>query len=154
MQLVDELSMIYTTCLMMHASFSYSRSQMFSVVLGVGLLSLAGSITVSSMQLLLGRICVIRGIGDFTLCEPRAETGVALLLPYQGSHLPPGGIRCFDGYRRFSEYLGDGIAGPASLTRPRSKTGLEATEYDVGHGSYWCVTLKSKARLQGSSAGG
>jgi dihydroceramidase len=48
MQLVDELSMIYTTCLMMHASFSYSRSQVFSVVLGVGLLSLAGSITVST----------------------------------------------------------------------------------------------------------
>ncbi|PON21046.1 alkaline phytoceramidase [Trichoderma gamsii] len=45
MQLVDELSMIYTTCLMMHASFSYSRSQVFSVILGAGLLSLAGSIT-------------------------------------------------------------------------------------------------------------
>lgn len=47
MQLVDELSMIYTTCLMMYASFAYSRSRAFSVVLGVSLLALAGSITVS-----------------------------------------------------------------------------------------------------------
>lgn len=46
MQLVDELSMIYTTCLMMYASFSYSRSRAFSTLLGVSLLSLAGSITV------------------------------------------------------------------------------------------------------------
>ncbi|KAK4087719.1 hypothetical protein Purlil1_8050 [Purpureocillium lilacinum] len=45
MQLVDELSMIYTTCLMMYASFSYSRSRAFSTLLGVSLLSLAGSIT-------------------------------------------------------------------------------------------------------------
>lgn len=89
---------------------------------------------------------------DSTRCEPRAETRVALLLPYQGSHLPPGSIRCFDGYRCFSEYLGDGVASPASLTRPRSKTGLEADEHDVGHGGYWCVTLKSKARLQGLGA--
>lgn len=46
MQLVDELSMIYTTCLMVHASFSYSRSRLFSIILGVGLLLLSGSITV------------------------------------------------------------------------------------------------------------
>ncbi|PNY29283.1 Alkaline ceramidase 3 [Tolypocladium capitatum] len=45
MQLVDELSMIYTTCLMMYASFAYSRSRAFSVLLGVSLLALAGSIT-------------------------------------------------------------------------------------------------------------
>ncbi|CAM1507384.1 Fc.00g070250.m01.CDS01 [Cosmosporella sp. VM-42] len=45
MQLVDELSMIYTTCLMVYASFSYSRSRTFSVVLGVNLLGLAGFIT-------------------------------------------------------------------------------------------------------------
>ncbi|UNI15297.1 alkaline ceramidase ydc1 [Purpureocillium takamizusanense] len=46
MQLVDELSMIYTTCLMMYASFSFSRSRAFSALLGVSLLTLAGSITV------------------------------------------------------------------------------------------------------------
>ncbi|PHH58709.1 hypothetical protein CDD81_4800 [Ophiocordyceps australis] len=46
MQLVDELSMIYTTCLMMYASFSLSRSKSFCVFLGLSLLALAGSITV------------------------------------------------------------------------------------------------------------
>lgn len=47
MQLVDELSMIYTTCLMMYASFAYSRSRYFSIVLGTCLLGVAGFITVS-----------------------------------------------------------------------------------------------------------
>jgi dihydroceramidase len=60
MQLVDELSMIYTTCLMMHASFAYSRSRTFSAVLGIGLLSLSGSITVSASYL----VHECRGIGD------------------------------------------------------------------------------------------
>jgi dihydroceramidase len=50
MQLVDELSMIYTTCLMMYASFSFSRSRAFSAVLGVSLLGLAAFITVSLTQ--------------------------------------------------------------------------------------------------------
>ncbi|KAH7136655.1 ceramidase-domain-containing protein [Dactylonectria macrodidyma] len=45
MQLVDELSMIYTTCLMMYASFSHSRSKVFSRLLGVSLLALAAFIT-------------------------------------------------------------------------------------------------------------
>lgn len=47
MQLVDELSMIYTTCLMMYASFAYSRSRYFSIMLGLCLLGVAGFITVS-----------------------------------------------------------------------------------------------------------
>ncbi|RYO85266.1 hypothetical protein DL764_009197 [Monosporascus ibericus] len=34
MQLVDELSMIYTTCLMCFATFSYARSKAFSYLLG------------------------------------------------------------------------------------------------------------------------
>lgn len=46
MQLVDELSMIYTTCLMMYASFAYSRSRYFSTMLGFCLLGVAGFITV------------------------------------------------------------------------------------------------------------
>lgn len=50
MQLVDELSMIYTTCLMMYASFSFSRSRAFSILLGVSLLGLAGFITVGRTQ--------------------------------------------------------------------------------------------------------
>ncbi|GLI75324.1 alkaline ceramidase ydc1 [Penicillium ochrochloron] len=45
MQLVDELSMIYTTCLMAYASFSYSRPTGFRLVLALSLLSLAVFIT-------------------------------------------------------------------------------------------------------------
>lgn len=39
-QLVDELSMIYTTCLMCYATFSYSKSRLFSQVLALSLVSL------------------------------------------------------------------------------------------------------------------
>jgi dihydroceramidase len=45
MQLVDELSMIYTTCLMSYAVFSYSRSTAFRVTLAFLLTSLAVFIT-------------------------------------------------------------------------------------------------------------
>ncbi|CAG7961899.1 unnamed protein product [Penicillium nalgiovense] len=45
MQLVDELSMIYTTCLMAYASFSYSRSTTVRVCLGISLAGLAVFIT-------------------------------------------------------------------------------------------------------------
>lgn len=45
MQLVDELSMIYTTCLMAYASFSYSRSTRVRIILAISLLSLAVFIT-------------------------------------------------------------------------------------------------------------
>lgn len=45
MQLVDELSMIYTTCLMAYASFSYTRPVGFRIVLAVALTSLAVFIT-------------------------------------------------------------------------------------------------------------
>lgn len=45
MQLVDELSMIYTTCLMAYATFSYARSTTFRVVLAILLASLAVFIT-------------------------------------------------------------------------------------------------------------
>ncbi|RLM00482.1 hypothetical protein CFD26_107948 [Aspergillus turcosus] len=45
MQLVDELSMIYTTCLMCYASFSYQRPLGFRIVLAVALTSLAVFIT-------------------------------------------------------------------------------------------------------------
>ncbi|KAK1638146.1 alkaline phytoceramidase [Colletotrichum phormii] len=45
MQLIDELSMIYTTCLMVFATFSFSKSSKFSVLLGSGLVILAGFIT-------------------------------------------------------------------------------------------------------------
>jgi dihydroceramidase len=45
MQLVDELSMIYTTCLMAYASISYSRSNAFRVILAVLLVGLSLLIT-------------------------------------------------------------------------------------------------------------
>lgn len=45
MQLVDELSMIYTTCLMSYAVFSYSKSRQFSILLAVSLVSLSVFIT-------------------------------------------------------------------------------------------------------------
>ncbi|KAM5431442.1 alkaline ceramidase ydc1 [Microsporum ferrugineum] len=45
MQLVDELSMIYTTCLMCYATFSFSRSRTQCYILGSGLLSLSIFIT-------------------------------------------------------------------------------------------------------------
>jgi dihydroceramidase len=44
-QLVDELSMIYTTCLMFYATFSYGRSALYSVGLAVFLTSLSLFIT-------------------------------------------------------------------------------------------------------------
>ncbi|KAJ5972219.1 uncharacterized protein N7479_002137 [Penicillium vulpinum] len=45
MQLVDELSMIYTTCLMAYASFSYARTTTVRVFLGISLTGLAVFIT-------------------------------------------------------------------------------------------------------------
>jgi len=45
MQLVDELSMIYTACLMCYATFSFSQSRLIRQVLGGGLLFLAVFIT-------------------------------------------------------------------------------------------------------------
>lgn len=45
MQLVDELSMIYTTCLMCYATFSYSKSPQFAFMLALSLISLAIFIT-------------------------------------------------------------------------------------------------------------
>ncbi|KAK9797466.1 hypothetical protein SCARD494_03295 [Seiridium cardinale] len=45
MQLVDELSMIYTTCLMCFATFSYGRSRSLSVLLAFALAGLSWYIT-------------------------------------------------------------------------------------------------------------
>lgn len=47
MQLADELPMIYTTCVMAFATFSYSRTRRFSIVVGFALAGLALFITVS-----------------------------------------------------------------------------------------------------------
>ncbi|KKY27591.1 putative alkaline ceramidase [Phaeomoniella chlamydospora] len=45
LQLVDELSMIYTTCLMVYGSFGYSRSETFKTILAISLIGLAAFIT-------------------------------------------------------------------------------------------------------------
>jgi dihydroceramidase len=45
MQLIDELSMIYTTCLMAYASFSYSRNKNFRIGLAISLIALCLFIT-------------------------------------------------------------------------------------------------------------
>jgi dihydroceramidase len=45
MQLVDELSMIYTTCIMCYASFSHRQSALYSVLLSIFLVCLAAFIT-------------------------------------------------------------------------------------------------------------
>jgi dihydroceramidase len=45
MQLVDELSMIYTTCIMFYASFARGRSTAFSIILSLFLVALALFIT-------------------------------------------------------------------------------------------------------------
>ncbi|OCK85955.1 alkaline ceramidase-like protein [Lepidopterella palustris CBS 459.81] len=45
MQLIDELSMIYTTCLMFYATFSFGRSRIYSIFLGIFLVSLSLFIT-------------------------------------------------------------------------------------------------------------
>lgn len=45
MQLLDELSMIYTTMIMFYATFAYKKSSAYSIVLGTSLLGLAVFIT-------------------------------------------------------------------------------------------------------------
>ena len=45
MQLVDELSMIYTTCLMCYATFSLGMSRTFRTILGLSMVALAVYIT-------------------------------------------------------------------------------------------------------------
>ncbi len=46
MQLVDELSMIYTTCIMFYACFSFGTSRRVSHLLATGLVALSAFITV------------------------------------------------------------------------------------------------------------
>jgi dihydroceramidase len=46
MQLIDELNMIYTTCLMFFATFAHDKSPIYSTLLGTTLLTLCLSITV------------------------------------------------------------------------------------------------------------
>lgn len=50
MQLVDELSMIYTTSILCYAIFTHDRSQLFSIFLAIGLVALSISITVRTLN--------------------------------------------------------------------------------------------------------
>ncbi|CAN8099532.1 unnamed protein product [Discula destructiva] len=50
MQLADELPMIYTTCIMAYATFSYDRSLPTKMLVGLGLIGLASWITVYYLQ--------------------------------------------------------------------------------------------------------
>jgi len=51
MQLADELPMIYSTCIMGYAVFSYSRSSRASALLGLALAGIACLITVRFLRL-------------------------------------------------------------------------------------------------------
>ena len=66
MQLVDELSMIYTTCIMCYACFSFGASRGFSQLLAVGLIGLSAFITV-------GWDTPVAGVGyrDWLACANR-----------------------------------------------------------------------------------
>jgi dihydroceramidase len=50
MQLVDVLSMIYTTCILFHASFSHGQTARIAVLLASALVSFAVSITADYLQ--------------------------------------------------------------------------------------------------------
>src|SRR4051812_33695361 len=45
MQLVDELSMIYTTCILVYAVYSHGRSTQTALIIGVSVFALAAFIT-------------------------------------------------------------------------------------------------------------
>lgn len=74
MQLVDELSMIYTTCIMCYATFAFDKSRLFSQLLALGLLGLSIFITVSGMiSLNIGRV-VDRHSFITTICRIQIST--------------------------------------------------------------------------------
>jgi len=95
MQLVDELSMIYTACLMCYATFSFSQSRATRQILGLGLASLAIFITVS-----------------LAVLQPNSSTDIlatALLpLPPRPS-LPPKRLRPYYSHRSLPKHVRDGI---------------------------------------------
>src|SRR6266536_3252348 len=67
MQLVDELSMIYTACLMCYATFSLSQSRAARQFLGLGLASLAIFITVRPSTFKLNSSTDIFGFSFITI---------------------------------------------------------------------------------------
>jgi Ceramidase len=77
MQLVDELNMIYTACLMCYATFSFSQSRVTRQLLAGGLLSLAIFITVGvlfpeiKVPLLIQRNSVILSLSARSSLPPK-----------------------------------------------------------------------------------
>jgi hypothetical protein len=90
MQLVDELSMIYTTVFMVFATFAYARSTMFQVVFGIGLTWLAWFITVRSLP-------------EASGSESLLKRNLGKILPHQGPPIPPGRVRSSHCSCRFVE---------------------------------------------------
>lgn len=136
MQLIDELGMIYTTCLMLYASLAYSRSTTVAVILGTGLLGLAAFITVRSVT---PEMC---GQG---LVLTASEAG--LLSHNERSSFPSGRLCC--AYRDSSvpEHVGDGVS-PSTCTQG---PGLSACElrawYYVEDGSHRSGNLRYLHRV-------
>lgn len=101
MQLVDELNMIYTTCLMCYATFSYARSALFRFTLAVSLAALALGITIyyhylqdpafhQTVYALLTTVIVLRQIYvmEFTL-RPRLKNTEARYRSTHGRSMGP-----------------------------------------------------------------
>lgn len=95
MQLIDELSMIYTTCFMCYATFAYSRSIAFSSLLGTSLAGLAWFITVCIPPCLPACVVLIVKLGK--------------ILSDQGPSVPPRRIYRVDYHRGFLQYVYNGI---------------------------------------------
>jgi len=96
MQLLDELSMIYTATIMCYATFSFSQSRLVRQFLGAGLLSLAVFITVWFSYPKGPDICML------TFLLP------ALLPLPPRSRLPPKCLRTSPNRYNGSEYICDG----------------------------------------------
>lgn len=111
MQLLDELSMIYTTCFMCYSTFSYARSTVFSYILGTALAGLSWFITVCADS-------VQPAILPLTLKPGQ-------VLPDQRPPVSPRRIYCVDRPRTPLQYVyngvqrqaGTAIKGPEEGTR-------------------------------------
>lgn len=85
MQLVDELSMIYTAIIMCYATFSFSRSRLVRQLLGGGLAALAVLITVSNTYNEIEKILIGMHIACLSL-PSRSRLSSDLLRAVIGCH--------------------------------------------------------------------
>lgn len=131
MQLVDELSMIYSTCAMLWASLSYSKSARFSQLLAVGLIGLAGFITVS----------LDHQDSRWSPCSRRYLPG--LLPRYQGSDFSPKRLRGPDRYCVAEEHVRYGDATTASHRGSQCGSGQASGPKHVDFGGHGFVDPSS-----------